>query len=160
MPPSQIANYARYYQPGTSKFYFLTTAASYLSPTRSEINAGLDFTRQVAGVDGWGVQRDQIETPDFASLFTKKIGGRTSVDDSSFTFYAAKDGVDAGATMSQDTTGVIVICWGGDTTAYKMDTFPVQVLSVQMMPSDSDASQFQITYSITDVPAIRVAIPA
>ncbi|GAA4849743.1 hypothetical protein GCM10023403_10670 [Pseudonocardia benzenivorans] len=159
MPPSQITAYARFYQPGTSKFYFLASVVNYLSPTRIELDASLDFTRQVSGVDGWGVKRDQIETPDYASLFTKKIGGRTSVDDSSFTLYQAKNGADGSATFQQDVTGTIVICWGGDVTGYKMDSFPVSVLSVQTMPSDKDASQQQVTFSITDTPGLRIAIP-
>lgn len=159
MPPSQISAYARYFQIGTSKFYYLAACLNPASPTRAEIDAGLDFTRQVGAADGWGLQRDQIDTPDYSNLFMKKIGGRTSVDDSSFTIYAAKSGTDARQAMPQDASGVIVICWGGDVAGYKMDSFPVQVLSVAMMPSDSDASMFQITYSITDAPSLNIAIP-
>ncbi|MFD1238261.1 hypothetical protein ACFQ34_33720, partial [Pseudonocardia benzenivorans] len=71
----------------------------------------------------------------------------------------AKNGADGSATFQQDVTGTIVICWGGDVTGYKMDSFPVSVLSVQTMPSDKDASQQQVTFSITDTPGLRIAIP-
>lgn len=159
MPPSQISAYTAYYQPGVTKVYIVNTMSNYLSPTRGELDAGLDVTRQVRAIDGWSVEADQVERPDFASLFTSKIGGRTSASDSSLTIYAAKNGIDARQTLTQGYTGYVVFMDGGDTTAYKMDVYPVLVISRPKQRGDSDPMNIQYQFSITQPPAEDVAIP-
>ncbi|MGD9989307.1 hypothetical protein [Pseudonocardia sp.] len=160
MPPTQVTAYNAYYQPGITKVYIVDDIADYTAPTRVELDAGLDVTRQVRSIDGWTVAADQIERPDMASLFTSKIGGRTSADDSSLTIYAARNGVDVRSTLVQGYTGFVVFLDGGDVTGYKMDVYPVLVISRPKQRGDSDPMTTQYQFSITQPPAEDVAIPS
>jgi len=160
MPPSQISAYSAYYQPGVTKVYVVTTMSDYTAPTRAELNAGLDVTRQVRAIDGWQVESDQIERPDYATRFNAKIGGRTQAADSSLTIYAAANGTDARATITSGYTGYIVFMDGGDTTSYKMDVYPVLCTARPKQRSDSDPFSIMYQFSITQVPAEDIAIPS
>jgi hypothetical protein len=160
MPPSQISAYASFYQPGITKVYVVTTISDYTAPTRSELNAGLDVTRQVRAIDGWMVEAEQIDRPDFATRFTAKIGGRTQAADSSLTVYAAQNGSDLRATVTANYTGYVVFLDGGDTGSYKMDVYPVLCTARPKQRSDSDPFAIQYQFSITQVPAEDVAIPS
>lgn len=160
MPPSQIAAYQAYYQPGVTKVYVITTMANYKAPTRAELDAGLDVTRQVRAIEGFQIAADQIERPDMASLFTSKIGGRTAADDSSLAIYAAKNGADARTTLTFGYTGFIVMLDGGDVSGYKMDVYPVLVIAKPKQRGDSDPLNLMYQFSITQEPAEDVTIPA
>ena len=41
MPPTKLAATSRYFRPGTTKVYWVVTMATYTTPTRSELNAGV-----------------------------------------------------------------------------------------------------------------------
>jgi|SRR5580765_2701607 len=159
MPPSQIAAYTAFYQPGITRVYIVNTMSNYLTPTRGELDAGLDVTRQVRGIDGWSIEADQVDRPDYASLFVSKIGGRTSAKDSSLTIYNALTGVDARQTLTQGYQGYVVFLDGGDVTARKMDVFPVLVISRPKQRGDSEPFNTMYQFSITQPPAEDVAIP-
>lgn len=160
MPPSQISAYQGFYQPGVTKIYLVPTMANYLTPTRAELNAGLDVTRQVRSIDGFSIEAEQIERPDMANLFVSKIGGRTNAQDSSLTIYTAKDGVDARQTLVQGYAGFVVFLDGGDVTSYKMDVYPVLVIARPKQRGDSDPMTIMYQFSITQPPAEDVPVPA
>ena len=97
MTATAINATARFFARGVSKCYFLTTVADLATgPTRTELDAGQDLTPEIADLDGWLVEGEDIETPDLGTEFTSKIPGPTSVDDSSITFYADATGDDDG----------------------------------------------------------------
>lgn len=159
----------RYTSRGTTRIYFLTAIASYTTAvTRVELNAGLDLTTQIMDSSGWTVTSDQIDAPDMATRFTSKIAGPISADDSSLTMYASKNGVDAravftsGSSSTPATTGYIVILFGGDVAANKMDVWQVTVSSVakQISVQGSDPDTLVITFAPTAEPAVNLAIPA
>lgn len=159
MAPSAIAAYARFYQPGVTKVYFVASIATVTAPTRPELDAGIDLTRQVEAITGFQISAAEIATPDYASLFTSNIPGRTSVANSSLTIYVAKNGVDVRSTLARGTTGNIVMLDGGDVTGYKMDVFPVTVKSIPKQRGDTKALTVMVDFSFTAAPAEDVAIP-
>jgi hypothetical protein len=159
MPPSQIAAYLAYYQPGITRVYIMTTCANYLSPTRGELDAGLDVTRQVREIKGFSYQADTIERPDMANTFTPVVGGRQKADASSLVIYAAKNGVDARQTLVFGYVGYVVMLDGGDVTSYKMDIYPIQVTAKPKMRGDSNPMAIEYQTAITALPAEDVAIP-
>lgn len=159
----------RYTSRGTTRIYFLTTIASYTTAvTRAELNAGVDLTPQIADSSGWSVKTNQIDAPDMSTRFTATIPGAIAADDSSLTMYASKTGVDARATFTSGsstvpaTSGYIVILFGGDTAANKMDVWPVTVGSVakQISPQGDNADTLMVSFSPTGEPAKDLAIPA
>lgn len=161
MPAPAISAATRYTSRGTAKWYWVATIANYLSPTSGELNAGTDLSSQVMDSSGFGLESDQIDTPDVASRFTKKIPGPINAEDSSLTMYQSVTGTDARQLMPQDTAGFVVIFPGGNVTGRKMHVWPVRVASVkyQYSASGSDADTMVFNYSPTDVPAENVTIP-
>ncbi|WP_116042253.1 hypothetical protein [Amycolatopsis palatopharyngis] len=161
MAAPAITASTRYFDPETTKVYYVASIASKSAPTRLELNAGTDLSPEVADITGWNVTGEQIPTPDLGALFTSQIPGRTTSDDSSLTFYADKAGVDVRGTLPRGTNGFIVWLDGGDTANNKMDVYPIRVRSNGKMRSlSNEAARIQIQFSITSEPAENVTVPA
>jgi hypothetical protein len=162
MPPPVIASSVRYFRPGTTKVYWVTTMATYTTPTRSELNAGKDLSPEIAEITGFTVTSESLDTPDLATRFVSKIPGRINAEDSSINFYASSTGfTDARSVLPRDTTGYAVFMDGGDvTTTGRMDVYPATVASVGKLRALEDPAQVQVTFTITRVPAEDLIIPA
>lgn len=151
----------RYFDPELTKVYFVASIADKTAPTRVELSAGTDLSGEIAEISGFTVTSEQIATPDLASRFTSQIGGRTTAEESSLTFYSDQQGVDARTVLARDTTGFILFLDGGDTEGNKMDVYPVTVISVGKMRSVGDeAARLQVQFSVTSEPAEDVSVPA
>lgn len=162
MAATPITQATRYINPGTSKYYFCATISSKAAPTRPELNAGTDLTREVSAIEGWLTTSEQVNTPDGDTRFTATIPGRITAEASSITFYADNTGSDARSLLPRDTAGFIVILDGGDTPGRKMDVFPIRVSSVGKARSveGSEAATVQVQFAITSEPAENVTVPA
>lgn len=163
MPATPIAQVARYWPVGTTKWLFATSVANYLSPgpTRAEINAATDISGEVAEVSGFTVTSNQIDTPDVNSRFRSKIPGPIEAEDSSLVIYADPSGADARALFPRDTVGYVIRMDGGDVAGRKMSTFPVKVASQnKLMGTDEEAARIEIAFTITRIPAEDLTIPA
>lgn len=151
----------RYFDPELTRIYFVASIASKSAPTRAEMNAGVNVTGEVAEISGFTTSSEQIATPDLASRYTSQIGGRTSAEDSSLTFYADQQGDDVRATLARGTTGFLLFLDGGDVEGNKMDCYPITVISVGKMRSVGDeAARLQVQFSITSEPAEDIEVPA
>lgn len=156
-----IAATTRYINPATTVVLLVASIANILSPTRGELDAGLNVTREVADVQGWMLTGEAVPTPDLASLFTATIGGRTSVGESSIAYYADKAGVDIRSMSEVGTDANVVWMDGGDVAGYLMDVFPTRVLSAGLSRSvEAQPGRLTVGYSITRAPAQNIAIPA
>jgi hypothetical protein len=161
MAASAISASSRYFNRGTTKVIFATTISSTAAPTRSEINAGTDLSNEVAEIEGWMVQSEPIETPDLGRVFTSKIPGPTSADDSSLTMYTDVGGSDVRTLLPRNTSGYIIWMDGGDTAGRKMDVFPVRVSSQgKSRSTEADAATIEIMFAITAEPSENVTIPS
>ncbi len=161
MPATPITPAQRYFEPGSTKVYFLTAIASgTLVPTRAELNAGIDISSHIRTSSGWNVSSETIDTEDLATTYTAKIGGRTTSADSGFEAYQSKNGVDLRVQLPLGTVGYIVWMDGGDVAANKMDIFPSNVISNSPMRPLQGAAMLSIQFSITARPAQFVTVPA
>lgn len=162
MAPTAINKSNRYFDPNVTKCYYLPeVAAEDFAPTREEMDAGTDLSNEIADLDGWLVEGDDIETPDLGSLFTSKIPGRTSVDDCSLTFHADKAGDDVRTLLPRGTEGFIMWCDGGDEPANIAGVYPVRVKSVGVQRSvEDDNARVQVAFTVTREPNEQVAVPA
>lgn len=150
----------RFFRPGTTKAYWVVSISNKLAPTRPELNAGADVSKDIADIAGWMVSGAKIDTPDLNSKFVSNIGGLTSAAESSITFYASDTGVDVRSLMPRETAAYVVWMDGGDVAGRKMDVFPVRVLSVGKVRSmGAEAARLTIQYSISSEPAEDVTIP-
>lgn len=163
MPTPKITASTRYTSLATTKCYFLPAiAATNLTPTRAEMNAGTDLSRELNDWSGWTVTGNDIATPDLETPFESNIPGKTTAEQSSLTLYASKNGVDVRTLLPRNATGFIMFCDGGDVANNKADVYPVQVKSNGKMRSlaGDAADKIQVQFSITREPAENVTIPA
>lgn len=162
MAATPITQSSRYINPGVTKWIFCTTVASKAAPSRAEINAGTDLTREIAANEGWLTTSEQVATPDADTRFTSQIPGRITAEDSSITFYADVTGTDVRSILPRDTNGFILIMDGGDVSGRKMDVFPIRVSSQGKARSveGEEAATVVINFAITSEPAENVTVPA
>lgn len=163
MAAPAISSITKYTTRGTTKFLWLPTVANPTTgPTRTEINNGTDLTPQIADRSGWSVSSTMIETPDAATRYTSTIPGAISAEDSSFTFYMDKEGVDARVLMPRDEVGFVYIMDGGDVAGNKADLYPTAVTShsKNREVAGDNADTLVISYAITNEPAENLTVPA
>lgn len=162
MAPTAITATSRYFDVATTKCYYLPTiAAANLEPTRIEMDAGTDLSSEIADLDGWTVEGDEIETPDMGALFTSKIPGRTNAEDCSLTFHADVTGDDVRTLLPRGTQGFIMWCDGGDVAANIAAVFPVRVRSCSVQRSvDDENARVVVAFSVSREPAENIAVPA
>ncbi len=161
MPATPITPASRFFRPSITKCYWVPTIANINAPTRLELNAGTDLSKDIADIAGWMVSGQAIATPDLNSRFVSSIPGLTNADESSITYYEGEDGEDARTLMPRDEIGNVVWLDGGDVAGRLMDVFPVRVLSVGKIRSmGAEAGRFTTQYSISSEPAENVVIPA
>jgi len=161
MPATPIPKSTRFYTVGRTQCYFLPTiAAADLVPTRTELDAGTDLTREIAEMDGWSTESEKIETPDMVSRFVSSIPGAITAEDSSISFYASENSEDAREVFPRDTAGFIVWMDSGDVADATMDIYPVQVASAPKVRSMDEATLIRVDFNITQEPVENVTIPA
>lgn len=159
MTAPNISGSSRFIPEGTTDFYWVATMASYLSPTRSELNAGTRLTPEIAETGDWSITSNAVDTPDLASGFTSQIPGKVTAANTTLNMYSDTAGSDARALMPRNTTGYIVKFPGGDVTGRKMTVFPVKVGSVGEPTSFGNPTVLNFTFYVTKVPAENVAVP-
>lgn len=159
MAPTPLTPTTRYFPPGTRKVYWITTAASYLAPTRGELNAGTDLSAEVAAMAGWAINSATADTPDMGSRFTSQIPARLDANGSQITFYLSQNSSDVRTLLPRDVNGYVVVLWEGDVTGQKMDVFPVRVMTDANETNTETPGQTTVMFSVTKLPAINVTIP-
>lgn len=160
MAATPLAATDRFYAKRVTKIVFAAAVSDKSTPTRSEINAGTELSGQCSEINGFGVNGNLFDTPDYGTTFTSKIPGTTEAPDSSLKFYQSRDTDDIRALMPRDTTGFIIIMWGGDVPTQLCDVFPITVSSVSKSLPDNAAADVTVSFAITSEPAEDVAIPA
>ncbi|MFM9780473.1 phage tail tube protein [Streptomyces scabiei] len=152
----------KYMRRGTSKFYFVPTiAAESMIPTRTELNAGTEFSEYIAAMDGWTVANQEIDTPDMADTYDSTIPGSDKADSSSFTFYEDEEDADMEQTFAKGTNAYVVILRKGDIPGNNsMDIFPIRVASQSpQYTAENEAAKFMATCSITSRPLQGASVP-
>lgn len=149
----------RFIPEGATDFYWVVTMASYLSPTRAELNAGTRLTPEVAECGNWAIISGAIDTPDLATTFTSQIPGKITVDGSTISMYSDDNQADARTLMPRNAVGYIVKFPGGDITGRKMTIFPVKVGSAAEPTAFGNPTVLQFSYYVTKIPAENVTVP-
>jgi hypothetical protein len=153
---------ARFNRKGVTKILFAETVASttYL-PTAAELTGATEYTKQIAAVDGFSLENQEIETPDMASTFVAKIPGDDSAADSSLTFYEDDTTDTIETDLAKGTVGFIIICRKGKAPSTKgMDVYPVRVASNSAaITADNEAAKIMVKFSITDRPLFNATVP-
>lgn len=153
---------ARFIRQGRAKYYFVPTVAGYVAtapststkPTNTELTAGQELTKQIAGVTGWQQSSAEVATPDMSSDFNSNIPGTKSVGQSGFTLYADDTADPVRTALVDDATGFVWIVKGTG----KGDLFPVRVSSTGDEHATGDTpARYTVTFAITAKPALEIA---
>lgn len=160
MVATPISASTRYIPPGTRAYYWVPTIANKAAPTRAELDAGTDLTREIAEVSGFQTTSESADTPDLGSRFTSKIPGRITADDSSITLYASQNSQDVRQLLPRDSSGFIVQFPEGDVASRTMDVFPVKVSSAPKETSIEDPGKIMVQFTVTSEPKENITVPA
>lgn len=162
MPATAITQATRFTSRGSTRAYWLTTVANPAAPSRSELNAGTDLSRELADWDGWSEEPELLSAPDLANRRTRQVVGPIEPGSPTITMYMSKTGTDARSLMAEGATGYMVFMDGGDVAGQKMDLYPVTVSAVvkQRSATGSDVDTLLHSFAITGDPQLNLAIPA
>lgn len=159
MAPTPLTVTSRYTPPGNRKVYWITTAATYTAPTRSELNAGIDLTAEISEFSGFQLTAADAQVPDLATGFIGSVPARQSASNSEIVFWASLTGNDARTVFPRGTVGYVIILPEGDVSGQKMEVWPAKVNSMSIDPSMEDPGKVHVQLSITKIPAQNVTIP-
>lgn len=163
MPPATQLGGAqedRFSPRSVSKWYIIDRAdVAGATPTRSEIDTdGIDMTEAIAAVSGFVESSNFTEVPDLSEHRTGKILDGISLEDGSMSFYAARDGVDAGSFFTTSDLYYILHLPYGDTSGRPMDQFAVEVGSVSRGKATSGAQLVDVGFGLNAV--TNTTVPA
>lgn len=154
---------ARFNRKGITVITFVPTIASttYL-PTRAELDAGTELTKSIAAIEGFGLENQEIETPDMASTFVSKIPGDDTATESTMTVYEDDLTDEMETVLAKGTAGFIVIMSKGDVPSSPgLDSFPIRVASnSKAYTAENEAAKINVRFSIIDRPLFNAAVPA
>jgi hypothetical protein len=152
----------RYVAPETTKTYLVASISNIESPSRAELDAGIDATGEIATATGWELAAENVAVPDGGTLFTGQVPGRTNPGDAAIAFYASRDTNDIRDVLADGDTTHVVHLHGGDVAGQKMDVWPVRVRSVSPTIDYGGTTGAMVNYlfSPTRKPARDVEIPA
>lgn len=162
MSATTLAGTIRYLPPGIRQVYKVPTIAVLGAPTRLELDAGTDITKEIVdgSMSGWKTSGSTAEVPDLGSKTTRKVQGRTSLDDSAFALYLSKTGTGDARTLFNDSDLTnIVIFPEGDHVGMTLNVFSVQVLTSSVDPDTTKPGQLPVEFAIMDL-AKNVTVPA
>jgi len=157
-PPSSAAT--RFLDAGTSRIYAVETIANTSAPTRSELDAGLDITGDVAEIEGFLLESELNDTTVFNSVVaTSKPGTMRPGSSPRIVMYADQDGYDVRRSWARGTTRYIVLLHGGDVAGHLMDVWPVTVAARSKTFTFESAAFVLVQFAIHAQPATDVGVP-
>lgn len=162
MPATAIAPTRRYFRPGITKVIWVSGEeglADYTSPTRTEIDDGVDLSAEVFEINGFQVESEAVDTPDFGARFVGNIPGNITVPDSNLVTYADRESADIRSELSRDDEGYLIFMDEGDIEDNLMDIFPARVRSMPKLRPRDDPARIQTDFSVDRIPAENVSIP-
>ena len=149
----------KFYRPGYSKIKFLPAVAGS-SPTRNEINAGVDISARVAEISDFTVEGNLKETPDFGSAFVSKVAAEDTIGEPSMTLW--DDNVDTvlRTTLAKGASGFIVLEPYGDVASKRCEVWPIVSTGFNDQWARDDIAQAMVKFSVPSPPNQSATVPA
>lgn len=161
MTAPAIGPAARYVAAGVTQIYWVGTIAVLSAPTRSELNAGVDLSGEVADTGGWTASATFNPSNRLASGWEMSRRGRRRAEGTTITLYADRAGDDIRALLAEGNQGHIVVLHGGDIAGRLMDVWPVEVAALsQPTTIGNDPAQVVAEFAVPDEPVLGVTVPA
>jgi hypothetical protein len=151
---------SRFFRRGVTVFYALpAVAAPETGPTRAEITAGTHLSG-IAAIGGFSISNSPVATPDLDSRFTTSVPGEDTAADSSLTFWDDDTDTETRDVLAKDTELYIVYMPYGDVAGKRCEVWNVTSTGVNDQIDLSAAGQFQVGFSVNEVPNQSATIPA
>lgn len=141
---------ARYVLDGRIQVAFLTTEpATPTAPTQAEVNAGVDLigtsqAEALENIDGFVVEPNIIQTPDYASTQVGTVTGDQTYPQSTLSFYADTAVTTIFDALIDGTTGYVLFMYDGQAASSAVDTFPITVSSRVRRPARNAAHIYDV----------------
>lgn len=150
---------------GLSKWIACPSVANPKAPTRAELTAGVDITNSVAGINGFSLTNSPVTTPDLGSRFDKSVAGIDSAGDSSLNMWdeiaRGTSTTDAArVALAKDVQLYMVKLPYGNVAGRRLETWNVTSTGVNDQNDMSSAMQYQIGFSVNEVPEQNGVVPA
>ena len=125
------------------------------------MTAGTDLSQNITAIAGFTFAQNFADRSVLGSNFVGKVAGTIKVDDSSLSFEAGANSVDARALFTLGAVGFMLQLNEGDIAGQKMNVFKCAVgaISSQQQLGDTEA-QVDVSFGILTQPSLYVAIPA
>lgn len=151
---------SRFFRRGYSKVKWAPAIAG-TSPTRAEIDAGVNLSPQIAGINGFQLTNAPIETPDLETSFNSQIDGPDTTADSSLDFYDDNAAATIRNALAKGVSGYILLMPYGDTSGKRCEVWEVKSTGVNDTWSlDATAAQFTVGFAVLSVPEQAGTVPA
>lgn len=151
---------ARRFRRQTTRFYALpSVSAPETGPTRSEINAGT-WLQNIANIGGFSISNSPVATPDLDSRFTTNVPGEDTAENPSLTFWDDDADTTNRDVLAKDTRVFLVYMPFGDVPGQRCEVWDVTSTGVNDQLDLSSAAQFQVGFSVNEVPNQNAVIPA
>jgi hypothetical protein len=150
--PTTPTPVTRYFQPGQTAVYWITSL-TLATPTIAQVTATTSQVLQadIAAVNGFLIQGQNIDTPDLGTRFAPKVPGRITASDSSITFYASATAADVRSIFtisSPPLTGYIAFFANGAVTGSAADYYKVTVNAVGRSRDIEAVPTLEVMFSI------------
>jgi hypothetical protein len=149
-----------YVAQGVRRFYWATTVANPAAPTRAEMTASTDLSQNITAISGWAQEQGFADRSVLGSAIIGKIAATIKLSDSSLSFEAGANSVDARALFTLGAVGYMFVLNEGDIAGQKMNVFKAGVgaVSPQQQMGDTEA-QVDVSFGLFSA-NLYVAIPA
>lgn len=161
MVATAISPVVRFQRAGNSTIVLIDMPTTPGAPTRAEIDAGVDITGDVASVDGFTREPGFLDVPDWGSLETDQIRGRSPSSQGTIAMYADQGGADNDirAEVAEGDLKELLFMPHGDVPTDKMTVFDVEIAGVNET-FDGDAATLVNVGSAIRKRYPAVSIPA
>ena len=151
---------SKFFRRGVTKFVACPSVANPdAGPTRAELTAGTPL-RRIASVGGFSITNSPVATPDLDSRFTTSVPGEDTAADSFLTFWDDDEESETRDVLAKDTELFLVYMPYGDVPTKRCEVWQVTSTGVNDQIDLSAAGQFQVGFSVNEVPNQQGVIPA
>lgn len=162
MVAPNIAPVSAYTSRGSTRVYWVEDFVNYLTPTRAELDAGVDLSTIFNDYKGFSDKTSSVDVVVLATRSTGTISGEKKSEDASIVLLMDKQGADASDLIEEETEGYVVWLFGGDKPGNKMSVWPVQCSTTVPQPSikgnEPDTMEFQ--FACPQEAAKNLTVPA
>lgn len=149
-----------FYRRGTSKIRSAPAVAG-TSPTRAEINAGIDLSPNTIGVNGFKLSNAPISYSTLDTTFDSQIEGMDTTDASTLDFKDDDVASPVRAALAKGTPVQLILMPYGDVPGKRCEVWRTKSTGVNDdWGMDAKVAAFQVGFAILTVPTQSGIIPA